>query len=487
MKIISRFVREQRRYTKSELRKLFEYDEQGIEQFLKSLKAYGVVKTVAYDNSKKELSDLVEEDIEIVDVTAGEMECFYVFTYVGVITCGNRILKIYPKYLLSADEPLEEMKQVMKVLERYSNSEEQIVNLFNGDGENKSFNLLAVILFLLNDYHESGVYNNDEDIIEINGEGSILWEKTINDGFTILRDNRPYYTELYTEKTIDDEMDYFKRLHECILTECSKQLRDSQLEDLFEMVSVELSDESIDDFGDREYILDRLQAELNVQFNTRKQILLKTMYTYISQDRRVLEQNDGMSMFGTTAFHAVWEKICADVFSNRLDTPLAGLEITHKNLEGYNPKAKLIDIIEKPVWANDEVTHEAGDTLIPDIISVGQAEAGDYFIILDAKYYNIQLEKNKPLRNNPGIGDVTKQYLYQLAYRKFITQNSIATVKNCFIMPTETKEIINKGTAKLPMLEALGLENIQIRQLPADLIYDRYLARKKIPIDDLNL
>lgn len=487
MKIISRFVREQKRYTKSELRKLFEYDENGIEQFLKTLKSYGVLKSVAYDNSKKELSDLVEEDIEIVDVTAGEMECFYVFTYVGVITCGNRILKIYPKYLLSADEPLEEMKQVMKVLERYSNSEEQIVNLFNGDGENKSFNLLAVILFLLNDYHESGVYNNDEDIIEINGEGSILWEKTINDGFTIIRDNRPYYTELYTEKTVDDEMDYFKRLHECILTECSKQLRDSQLEELFEMVTVELSDEVLDDFGDKEYILDRLQAELNIQFNTRKQILLKTMYTYISQDRKVLDQNEGMSMFGTTAFHAVWEKICAKVFSNRLDTPLAGLEITNKNLEGYNPKSKLIEIIEKPIWENSEVRHEAGDTLIPDIISVGQSDHGDYFIILDAKYYNIQLEKNKPLRNNPGIGDVTKQYLYQLAYKNFIIQNSIATVKNCFIMPTEQNKIINKGTARLAMLEALGLENIQIRQIPASLVYEKYLARKNISIEALEL
>ncbi len=487
MKIISRFVREQKRYTKNELRKIFEFDEHGIESFLKSLKAYGVLKTVAYDKSKKELSDLVEDDIEVLDVTVGETECFYVFTYVGVITCGNRILKIYPKYLLSAEEPLDEMKKVMKVLERYSHSEEQIVNLFNGDGENKSFNLLAVILFLLNDYHESGVYNNEEDIVEINGEGSILWEKTINDGFTIIRDNRPYYTELYTERTIDDEMDYFKRLHECVLTECSKQLRDAQLEDLFEMVSIELSDEAIDDFGDRDYILEKIQAELNIQFNTRKQILLKTMYTYISQDKRVLEENDGMSMFGTTAFHAVWEKICADVFSNRLETPLAGLELTNKNLEGYNPRSKLIDIIDKPIWANDEVLHEAGDTLIPDIISVGKGEAGDYFIILDAKYYNIQLEKNKPLRNNPGIGDVTKQYLYQLAYRKFIEQNGIDTVKNCFIMPTEKNDFIDKGTVRLPMLEALGLENIQVRQLPADVVYENYLARRKISVERLGL
>ena len=56
------------------------------------------------------------------------------------------------------------------------------------------------------------------------------------------------------------------------------------------------------------------------------------------------------------------------------------------------------------------------------------------------------------LRGNPGIGDVTKQYLYQLAYKKFIVDHNIAVVKNCFLMPTEGNEIIVKGTVKLEFL-----------------------------------
>lgn len=487
MKIISRYVREQRRYSKNELRSLFAYDEQGVEQFIKSLKAYGVLKAVKNSTEQKELSDLVDEDVQIADETAGNDEFLYVFTYVGVITYGCRIIKIYPKYFLTAENPFDEMKQVMKVLERYSNSEEQIVNLFNGDGENRSFNLLAIILFLLNDYHESGIYNNSEDIIEINGDGAIIWEKTIDDGFAFIRENRPYYTELYTEKTVDDDMDYFKRLHECILTECSKQLRESELEDLFEMVSVELSEESLDDFGEKEYILDRLQAELNIQFNTRRQILLKTMFTYVSQDRKVLEDNEGISMFGTTAFHAVWEKVCAEVFNNKLSTPIGSLGLSVPLADGYDRRTKLIDIIGKPQWEGIDTRKEAKDTLIPDIITVGAGTNGDYFIILDAKYYNIQLEKNKALRGNPGVGDITKQYLYQLAYRDFINVHNISIVKNCFLMPTEMDEIIKKGTAKMDMLEALGLENIQIRLLPAADIYEHYLLRKRMPIEQLDL
>ena len=46
------------------------------------------------------------------------------------------------------------------------------------------------------------------------------------------------------------------------------------------------------------------------------------MHAYISQDRRMLEENDGISMFGTTAYHAVWEKVCAEVFDNKLNTTL---------------------------------------------------------------------------------------------------------------------------------------------------------------------
>ena len=256
MKVVSRYVREQKRYTKNDLKSKFSFDEDGVEKFIKSLKAYGVLKSVKNTDDQLEMSDLVDDDVEITDETAESGDCLYVFTYVGVITCGSRVIKVYPKYLLSKkdDNVLDEMKQVVKVLERYSRSEEQIINVFNGDGENRSFNILAVILFLINDYYEYGIYTNSEDIIEVNGEGEILWGKTIDESFAMIEDNRPYYMELYTEKSVEDDMDYFKRLHECVLTECSRQLRDAQLDALFDMDVIELSEETLADFGDKEYV-----------------------------------------------------------------------------------------------------------------------------------------------------------------------------------------------------------------------------------------
>ena len=490
MEIISKYVREQQRYTKNDLKNIFSMDETTVEKFIKNLKAFGVLKRVKNNENQFEMSDLVEDDIEISDEAAVSGECLYVFTYVGIITCGSRVIKVYPKYLVKKkDDYFGEMRQVIKVLERYSRSDEQMISMFNGAGENRNFNILAVILYLLNDYFEYGIYTNSEDIVEINGDGEILLEKTIDESFALIEDNRPYYMELYTGRTVDDDMDYFKRLHECILTECSDQLHQAQLEDLFEIETVNISEESLEDFGDKEYILERISKELNVQFNTHRQILLKTLYAYISQNRRMFEDSDGICMYGTTAYHVVWEKICAEVFDNKLHTSLGQLKLHVPLAEKFQnqKKKELIDIIEKPIWQGTDTIQTAKDTLVPDLISILSIGEIDYFVIFDAKYYLLELEKGRPLRGNPGVGDITKQYLYQLAYRDFIRAHNIAVVKNCFLMPTENDKIVKKGTARMPMLEALELENIQIRQLPAAMMYEYYLSQKKMDIRLLDL
>lgn len=486
MEFISNYVREQKRYTKNELKSLFRFTEVENENFIKSLKAFGILKAVKNTPTQMDLSDISDADIEASDVIAENDEYFYVFTYVGVITVGNRVIKCFPKYLVSTAEPTEEMKQILKVINRYG-SKEQIINLYNGNGEANSFNLLAVILFLINDYYESGLYTNSEDIVETNGEGTILWDKTINDGFAMISDNRPYYINIYTHRSIDNEQDFFLRLHKCILTECSRQLKTSDLLTLFDLAAVDLSEESLQDFGEIDYVLYRLQSELNMQFNTRKQILLKTLYAYIAH-RKTLEDSYGISMYGTTNFNLVWEDVCAEVFDNKLQTPLRHLPLPSGVAEGYDPDAKLIDIIEKPQWIGktldgENFTKEASETLIPDIINISKKDREYQFIILDAKYYNINLEYGKPLRGQPGVGDVTKQYLYQLAYKKFLIDHHISQVENFFLMPTEQPDIIRIGTVSMPMLHDLGLQNIQILLLPAGKMFTFYLSHRNMSIE----
>ena len=488
--MISVFLREQKRYTQEDLVKEFQCSEEKAVRILKRLKEYSVLKAVKANDTQKDLTDLLDEDIEIADVEVGENEYLYVFTFVGVITIEGRVLKCYPKYLLDATTPKVELKQVLKVLEKY-NSKEQIIRMYNDTSDSSA--LLAVMLFLLQDYFEYGAYTNTQDIIEFNGSGDILWDKTINETFTLLSNNRPYYPELLTMKRVNDDFDFFKRLHECILTRCTEELRDADLLDLFDIMGVDISDEHIEDFGDKEYILERIVKELNVQFNTRKQLLLKTLYAYIANSS-ALDDLDCFSMFGTNSFNLVWEKVCAEVMDNQLQKPIGGLRLPMPLAEQYRDMRhkKLIDLIDKPQWSgtapNSELfVKQAEDTLIPDLISIVNVDGNYQFIIFDAKYYNIQLEHNKKLRGQPGIESITKQYLYQLAYQPFVEAHQIGTVRNCFLMPTSSAEIVEKGTASLSMLSELGLQDIQVRLLPAEMMYRHYIDNTKLDLQLLNL
>lgn len=477
--MISKFLREQKRYTQKSLCDKFECSEEEAVPIIRKLKEFGILKSVKASDLQRNMSDLQDEDIEVTDVEVGEDEFLYVFTFVGVIVVAGRVLKCYPKYLLSKEQPKDELRQVLKVLEKY-NTKEQIVRMFNDSSESSAFNLLAVLLFLLQDYYENGVYSNTEDIIESNGSGEILWDKTINETFTLLANKRPYYIDLQTKKRVTDDYDYFKRLHECVLTRASAELMDAELLDLFEITGVDLTDETLDDFGEDEYILYRIEKELNTQFNTRKQLLLKTIYAYIAHSGSLYDM-ECLSLFGTNSFNLVWEGVCADIMDNQLRVRLDALKLPKTFRPEYDGKLKLIELIEKPLWT--ATGKKAADTLIPDLISI----AGEQFIIFDAKYYNAQLIPGNVPKGQPGIESVTKQYLYQLAYQKFISDHGFSVVKNCFLMPTENREVEDHGEVSMEILSELGLQNIKVRFLPADAVYDHYLDGRKMDIRELGL
>ena len=74
------FLREQQRYTQEDLVKKLYCSEEKTVRILRRLKEYGVLKAVKANDKQKDLTDLVDEDIEIADVEVGENEYLYVFT-----------------------------------------------------------------------------------------------------------------------------------------------------------------------------------------------------------------------------------------------------------------------------------------------------------------------------------------------------------------------------------------------------------------------
>lgn len=99
----------------------------------------------------------------------------------------------------------------------------------------------------------------------------------------------------------------------------------------------------------------------------------------------------------------------------------------------------------------------------------------------------MQLDAGKPLRGQPGIESITKQYLYQLAFRDFVAEHEFSSVRNCFLMPTEQSEVLFKGIVAMNMLSKLGLQEIQIYYLPARIAFEHYVSSKKFDIGLLKL
>jgi len=477
--MISVFLREQKRYSQKELLEIFDCSEEQLDLIISKLKEFGILKIVRKSSPQLNMSDLVDECVEIIPVEAIGKDYYYVFLFVGILIVVSRIIKCYPKYLCNVDNPIKELQVVCKVIEKYS-SKEQIIYMLNDYTRNSSFNLLAVLLFLMHDYFENGIYNNSKNIFEINGSGEVFWDKTINETFSILSNNRPYYIEIQTKKRVNNDFDYFKRLHECILTLISKELMEADLLSLFELTPIELTDECLTEFGDREYILYRLENELNIQFNTRKQLVLKGIYSYIKHGGQ-LDYRDGFSFFGTNSFNLVWECVCSEILNNQLNMTIGQLRLPITLNKEYNLQTKLINLIEKPFWSI--INEEAKDTFTPDLITIFKNQ----FYIFDAKYYTPNLKHGESPKGQPGIESISKQYLYQLAYKKFIDAHGFEGVKNCFLLPTEEDTIIDLGEVSMKMFSNLGLENIKVRCIPANIAYDYYLLGKKLDINMLKL
>lgn len=489
------YIRELRRYTKLELSTLFpEINSNQLAVFIRKLRAYGILKSVKRDSGTLDLSELVLLDNSIIDGIDDSNSSYYIFNYVGAVYIDGYLLCCYPKYLFAYDSIEDKsscrnlLKQVLKVLHRY-NTNSQSIQLYSEHNQSSSGSRISMIMALLDDYFQNGLYVNTQNIHEFNGDGEINWNRTINFIHPLWQEEDPYYLNFWTRRNTIDDKSFIQRIHECLLTICSCELEEISLLDLLDINGVYLTELSLNDLGTRDYLLSCITNELNLEFNSRKQYVLKLMAALLKDSFSMIGE-DNIDLFGTTSFNLVWETVCAEVFDNKLTSPLSDLPLLSTvkippNMLGIKPRT-LKDLIERPKWTSIDDAVAFSDTLKPDLISVERNENVCSFVILDAKYYTMRLESNK-VEGQPGVGDVTKQYLYQLAYKEFIELNGIQEVKNCFLMPTEKDEIVSVGNVQMEMLGKLGLEKIQVRELPAARMFECYLQRRKLPISILNL
>lgn len=427
-------------------------------------------------------------NLNIVKIVRKENEKYFKFTFVGIIIIENIVITSFPKYM--EEYNFIDFKQVIKVIKKVKREKDEF-DYENDIGDEDSLNILPTLLFLIKDYFENGIYETTQEIIEINGNNEILWEKTVNNFYPIIINNRPFYTDFYTKKRVKDLDNYFRKLHEIILTECFKQLDEVDLLDLFDFTKVILTDETLDDFNDNvENIIEKIKIEKTNQFNTRKLKVLTAMEMYLSNKGSHFAASDCLSVYGTNSYEYIWEAVCCSVLNDMKEESLSELNLPVELNSNYrNCKDKeLKKIIEKPSWyVRDEKEPKKAKTLKPDLITINEINNKKIFFIFDAKYYNIQLEKELELEGQPGIESITKQYLYELAFKEFVELHAFDCVKNCFLFPSNSSNFENRGIVELKFLKNMGLENIQIILLPVKKMNQLFLEDKLLDFSELKI
>ncbi|MDE6245284.1 MAG: LlaJI family restriction endonuclease [Treponemataceae bacterium] len=495
-KIASAFFREKQFYNLKTFSERLEIQGDSAHKLILRLRGAGIIKPTtrrAFDMDVLQSEEIISDERFFSSEENG-----FAFCFVGIACAEQCVLKCLPKYVEHGanGKSFEEnpaivphFKKVLKAIQKYDCGKSENIYLHTGTEQKERFNRLAMEIHLLEDYFAHGIYTNERETIETNGEGQIDWNKTIGETFAFVRNAKPYYVDVRTSEFRDDSRDFFRLLHECVLTKCSRELQEIGVLDLFDIAPAELCARDFSDFGGIAYIKNRLDAEIKNQFVTRKQNLLKTLRAFLDESESE-KMGDSFCFYGTNAFNMVWESACSAIFNDVKNEGIASLErrgiLDFKN-HARNPKSMkdcdtLESLIEKAKWEFRGNIVESSETLRPDIIAI----RGGVFYILDGKYYVPKYEKDK-ISNQPGIQDVVKQFAYHKAFHHFLQLSSLEKVANAFLLPqtfpNDGEHAQCAGQVELRLMQSFAMETlcpISLVELNPDFVFEQYVQGKKI-------
>lgn len=349
------------------------------------------------------------------------------FNFVGLLAKDNEYFFIYPKYTKNADVDTnhDDFLEILSVIEKYHKT-----NLMANDIEdNEDLNPLNVAILIIKDFYENGIYTNTKDSFGLNDDNEICWEKTIDELDAFIINDTPIYLDFYTHTQVEFDS-FIKELHKAILDSIF-----TKYADILKVLQISISNVdgvSLDSLGEVDYLIQRLENELKVQFITAKRYTLKLLINYLKSLKSNVLNADYL---GTKYFHNVWEDVCRAYLKGQKNS-----------------------IIQKPQWIIKGVKNEK-DTLEPDIL-VGDKTS---LKIYDAKYYDLD-------ENTPSVNDIVKQ----IAYKKAYELEKYNVVLNAFVTPSLNCESI-ENVGEVQFLN----ESITIFYLNPKVAYKNYLTIRK--------
>ena len=224
-------------------------------------------------------------------------------------------------------------------------------------------------------------------------------------------------------------------------------------------------------------------------------VLLQLLQAYIEKED-LRSETSGISAFGTVSFNMAWEKACACALGNLLETRCCDLGITLKGryAEEKMTSLTLKEIIDRPevVTENKKEYYKSDANLLkPDIVTLTRNEDTLRMDIYDAKYYLARVDEYGTTYDLPGIGDITKEFLYELAYKEFRDTHAIKMGKNAFVFPVDSGErlLVSKGKIRMKLFQYYEPELQPVTLLFADAnqVFECYVKGIRLPATNIYL
>lgn len=351
----------------------------------------------------------------------------YSFCFIGIYCREGNMVCILPKYADAESLRIPEQgdfhrpcpaarralfAQVLKAIRRYKHSAQHDLPEWQQDSADS--HQLSLMVTLLSDFVENGVYRDVRKVESLNEKGRVLWHSTIHKTSAILQQDAPVYPDVVTRQTKHAPRHPITLLHRRIAEECYHCLHHLGLVELLGLPEPD-ADESENDTYDTAYMLYLVESELNVQFDSRRRYILLLLREYLLKQSSADEEQVSEYAFGCSSFNLLWEDACRRVLGQDF--------------------SRLWSILP-PDWVFPDRMATAAKSLEPDIIV--QDEEATY--IVDAKYYLPMDSVSGMPSGLPGIESVTKQFLYRQA---MLTPSAVemrkgrilSPVYNAFVMP----------------------------------------------------
>lgn len=341
-------------------------------------------------------------------ILMSEDNSFFKFVFVGVVSLRKHAFIIYPKVLKKESEKILNVKATVQTLKKYSNLNLQKhdgIDYFKNDPDSPDCSEMAIADFLINDFQRHGIYNVEQELTEVNGNGDVNWPLTVLFTDPIFSKRQPIYLNTVNHVFIDDTEHLTIAIHKWSLGYCLKKYSILLGQD-FDKMDLDYIQDS-NEIGTDEQLIRHLKSQLQLTYTDRGIRLLKSLLFLIVT--KANNENDSISLYGTKKYENIWEAICKKVVNDI-----------------YPFLKKEHDFFPNPIWNILGKTMATKSPLIPDIITKNNT-TGKYYLY-DAKYYMI--EYNHAIKGEPGFKDILKQFQYQDHVEK-----TLGDLENGFLFP----------------------------------------------------